>query len=98
MFSKVGKVFVATDNIINGYTLGHRQEIQILNITDMRLRLDCDVCKMTNIIDHFEEAETRFHGNQIVELWTSNDSTNLFQQLLTDIYLNILAIKHICQR
>ena len=40
MHSKNSKVFVAIDNIINRHVLCHRQKIQILNVTDRRLRLD----------------------------------------------------------
>ncbi len=98
MFSKISKVFVTTYNIINRHTFGQGQKIQILDVTDRRFCLNSTIRKIANIINHFEEIETRFLGNKFVKLWSSNDSMYLIQQLLVDKNLNILAIQHLRQR
>ena len=98
MLMEVCKVFVTTDDIINGNTLGYRQKVKIFGVTDVRLGFDSYICDETYIIDHFKEIVSGLGRDEFVEFLTGNDSPDFLKLLRTGVNLHVVMAQHIGQR
>jgi hypothetical protein len=92
---EVGEVFVTTNNIVHWNTLGHRKEIEVLRIPDVRLGFYGNIGKEAYVIDHFEEIVACLSGDKLVELCAGYDAADFVEFLLADIDLHVVAAQHV---
>ena len=97
MFVEVSEVFVTANDVVNRDALCHRKEIEVFRVADVRMGLDGDVCKETDIIDHFEEVVTSLSRDEFVEFLSGYDAAYLIEFLLADIDLHVMTAQYIGQ-
>ena len=95
---EVSEVFVATDDIVHGNTLGQRKKIEILRVADVGLGLYGNVGEEADVVNHLKEIIASLCRDELVELLASYDAANFIEFLLADVNFHVVAAQHIGQR